>query len=566
MDMNFKDDVSIVLAGQAGQGIETIEAVLTRILKFSGYNVFATKEYMSRVRLGQNSTEIRISSKKVASYVHRIDVLVPLDVSSLLRLKERVTGTTVVLCDAGICIDAGNHVEAPVSAIATEIGNKIFTNTVAIGLICGLFGIDINVAERYIKKEFSDKKEDIVNKNTIAVRKGHELGSTLVKDGRIGIHVSPDSKVSGDILVNGAEAIALGAVAGGCNFIGSYPMSPSTAVLISLAEKSRTFDIIAEQAEDEIAAINMAIGAWYAGARAMVTTSGGGFALMTEGISLSGMVETPVVVHVAQRPGPATGLPTRTEQGDLDLVLHAGHGAFPRIILAPGTIEDGFFLTQAAFNLADKYQVPVFILSDQYYVDSYYNLPPFALEKVKVEHHVVRTTKDYKRYAVNSSGISPRGIPGHGDGLVFVDSDEHDEDGHITEDATTRKAMVDKRLRKLDDAAADMVPPVFSGGDGYSTLLVSWGSTFHAVQEAIKVLQDPSIAHLHFTQVYPLHPSTAGYLKSARKTVAIEGNATAQLARLIKVELGITIDEHVLKYTGEPFSVEELAGRIKEVA
>nr|MDO8119557.1 2-oxoacid:acceptor oxidoreductase family protein [Candidatus Sigynarchaeota archaeon] len=294
MSINFKDDVSIVLAGQAGQGIETIEAVLTRILKSSGYNVFATKEYMSRVRLGQNSTEIRISSRKVACYVHRIDILVPLDESSLLRLKGRVSPTTVVLCDAGICIDAGTHVDVPVSAIATEIGNKLFTNTVAIGLICGLFRIDIDSAVHYIKKEFIDKKEDIVNKNVTAVRKGHELGSALVNEGKIAIRVLPNKNVSGDILVNGAEAIALGAVAGGCNFIGSYPMSPSTAVLVSLAEKSRTFDIIAEQAEDEIAAINMAIGAWYAGARAMVTTSGGGFALMTEGISLSGMVETPV--------------------------------------------------------------------------------------------------------------------------------------------------------------------------------------------------------------------------------------------------------------------------------
>jgi len=215
----------------------------------------------------------------------------------------------------------------------------------------------------------------------------------------------------------------LGAIAGGCSFISTYPMSPSTGVWIFLTQHSKEFDIITDQSEDEISAINMAIGAWYAGARGMVATSGGGFALMVEGLSLASMIETPVVIHLGQRPGPATGLPTRTEQADLEFVLHAGHGEFPRIILTPGTMEDAFNLSQRAFDLADKYQVPVFILTDQYFLDSYYNLPSLNLSDIRNQSHVVKTNKEYKRYQLTENGISPRGIPGYGEGLVSVDSD-----------------------------------------------------------------------------------------------------------------------------------------------
>ena len=231
-----------------------------------------------------------------------------------------------------------------------------------------------------------------------------------------------------ELLLSGSDAISLGALAGGCDYVCGYPMSPSTSVLEKMAAYAKKFDIIVEQVEDEIGVVNMALGAWYAGARALVTTSGGGFALMCEGISLGGMIESPLVLHLAQRPGPATGLPTRTEQGDLDMVLYAGHGDFPRIILAPGTLADGFTLTQKAFNLSAKYQVPVFILTDQFFVDSRYNTPVFDTGDLKVEKHIVKTDKDYKRFSLTKNGISPRGIPGYGSGNVCADSDEHDEE------------------------------------------------------------------------------------------------------------------------------------------
>ncbi len=559
------DDISLVLAGQAGQGIETIESVLVRILKHACYNVFATKEYMSRVRLGANSTEIRISfKKKVNCYIDRIDLLVPLEKQSMARLASRIGASTIVACDADVYAGSGTHVLVPISAMADEAGGKILTSTVAVGLVSGLLGIERDIAEEHVKREFADKKADIIQKNIIALQKGIDAGMGLVGSGKVKLSMKTDACVADDILVNGAEAIALGAIAGGCNFIGSYPMSPSTAVLSSLAEKSRIFDIIAEQAEDEIAAINMAIGAWYAGGRAMVTTSGGGFDLMCEGVSLAGMVESPVVIHIGQRPGPATGLPTRTEQGDLNLALYAGHGEFPRIILAPGTIEDGFFLSQKAFNLAAKYQVPVFILSDQYYIDSYYNIAPFNLDDVKVDSHVVKTSKAYKRYAIMPSGISPRGIPGNGDGFVLVDSDEHDEDGHITEDFAVRTMMVDKRLRKLEALGDDAIRPRFTGAANYKALVIGWGSTSNAIDEAISVIGNPAIGHLHMLQVYPLPPATRKYLEQAKRLVLVEQSPSAQLAQLIKLQLGVDIKRKILKYSGEPFHVEELAKRIKK--
>ncbi len=559
------DDISLVLAGQAGQGIETIESVLVRIMKHACFNVFATKEYMSRVRLGANSTEIRISfKKKVNCYVDRIDLIVPLEKQSLARLAPRISTSTIVVCDTEVYAGRGMHVLVPISAMADEAGGKILTSTVAVGIVSGVLNIERGIVEEHVKREFADKKADIIQKNLVALAKGIDAGKALVDSGKVKLAMKTDACVADDILVNGAEAIALGAIAGGCNFIGSYPMSPSTAVLSSLAEKSQIFDIIVEQAEDEIAAINMALGAWYAGGRAMVTTSGGGFDLMCEGVSLAGMVESPVVIHIGQRPGPATSLPTRTEQGDLNLALHAGHGEFPRIILAPGTIDDGFFLAQKAFNLAAKYQVPVFILSDQYYVDSYYNNPPFKLDSVRVESHVVKTTKNYKRYAITPSGISPRGIPGNGDGFVLVDSDEHDEDGHITEDFSVRTAMVDKRMRKLETMGDDAIRPRFSGASNYKALVIGWGSTSNAIDEALSAIGDPTIAHLHLLQVHPLPPAARNFLEQAKRLILVEQSPSAQLAQLVKLQLGIDIPRKILKYSGEPFNVEELATRIKK--
>lgn len=285
---------------------------------------------------------------------------------------------------------------------------------------------------------------------------------------------------------------------------------------------------------------------------------------MTEGVSLSGMIETPVVVHIAQRPGPATGLPTRTEQADLELALYAGHGEFPRIIFAPGTLQDAFFLTQNAFNLADKYQIPVFILTDQYFMDSFTNIPPFDLDGIESKRHIVKTKKDYKRYMLTEDGISPRGIPGFGDGLVGVDSDEHDEESHITEDLELRTRMVDKRLKKMDLILSEIVPPKFLGSEDYEILLVGWGSTYHVLKEALVEFNSEDIALLHFNQVYPLHTGTIDFIEKAKRTIFIENNATSQFGKLIKLNTGYSTGESLLKYNGLPFTVEDIVEDLKK--
>ncbi|NPE08695.1 MAG: 2-oxoacid:acceptor oxidoreductase subunit alpha, partial [Asgard group archaeon] len=290
------------------------------------------------------------------------------------------------------------------------------------------------------------------------------------------------------------------------------------------------------------------------------------FALMSEGISLSGMIETPIVIHIAQRPGPATGLPTRTEQGDLELALYSGHGDFPRIILAPGKLKDAFYITQEAFNLAEKFQVPVIILTDQFFVDLYYNIPSLDLSNVSIDKHIIKTEEGYQRYKLTKNGISPRGIPGFGDGLVRADSDEHDEDGFITEDLdNTRVKMVEKRLKKLEEVKKNVIPPDLIGGKDYDTLVIGWGSTCNAITEALTSFGDKNISFLHFKQVYPLHEKTKEYLEKAKKLIIVENNVTSQFGKLIKIYAGLEIENKILKFTGMPFSVEELTEKIKQV-
>jgi 2-oxoglutarate ferredoxin oxidoreductase subunit alpha len=554
-------DISIVLGGEAGQGIQTIEQLLTRILKLAGYHIYATKEYMSRVRGGTNSISIRVASSPVQAPVKRIDLLIPLDKDVIPHLQDRISEETVIVGDGNVLSTDRQLVDIPFSSMAKALGNEMYANTVALGTVLGLLQTEQQVMEKYLGERFADKGTEVVEKNIEAARQGYGKGLDLRQKGTVGFSPIKRSEISNEIMVNGSEAIAMGAIAGGCQCITSYPMTPGTGVITFMAQHMHDFDLLVEQAEDEIAAINMALGAWYAGSRAMVTTSGGGFALMTEGISLAGMLELPVVIHLAQRPGPATGLPTRTEQGDLELALYAGHGEFPRIILAPESLDSAFYLTQQSFNMADKFQVPIIILSDQYLVDTYYNTPAFDVSGLTVETFVVETTEEYQRYQLTEDGISPRGIPG-GKGLVCVDSDEHDEAGHITENVELRTKMVDKRLKKLEKIKADIVAPHWVGPQDCTTLLLSWGSTNLIVSEALACMARKDIAALTFTQVYPLPEDVSQYLQRAEQTIIIENNATSQFGKLILRETGHRIDHAILKYNGLSFTVEELIDEI----
>ncbi|MBD3407496.1 MAG: 2-oxoacid:acceptor oxidoreductase subunit alpha [Candidatus Lokiarchaeota archaeon] len=561
-------DASIVLAGAAGQGIETVAGMLSSILKQSGYYVFVTREFMSRIRGGTNSLQLRVADTRVGAYSHNTHIAIPLNESALPHLKkyDRIQDFTIIIGEGKFLDRVENHDKEKVISmgftdIAKEIGNKIYSNTVAAGLIAAFFEVDDALAIDYLKERFSDKGEDVIQKNIEAYQKGQEEGTKLAEQKIIKFNIARNDQATSELLLSGTDAVALGAIAGGCNFIASYPMSPSTGVLTFLANQSQEFGIFVDQTEDEISAINKGLGAWYAGARAMVTTSGGGFALMTEGLSLAGMMESPMVIHLAQRPGPATGLPTRTGQEDLMHALNAAHGEFPRIIFAPGTPEDAFYLAQGAFNLASKFQVPVIILTDQFLVDSSGNSPKLLVEDIQVVRHIVKTDSEYKRYKLTEDGISPRGIPSYGEGIVMADSDEHDENGHITEDLHLREKMVEKRVKKkyalIKDAS---LPPIIDGPETYSKLVIVWGSNYFVAKEAVEKLGRNDVAVAYFRQVYPISDKTRNLFKDIEQICIIENNATGQFARLLHSEVDVRIPEEglFLKYNGLPFAVEEV--------
>lgn len=557
--------LTIVLSGQAGQGLQTIESLLDKAIQQS-YHVFSTKEVMSRVRGGNNTIEIRISSEKVYAYKHTIDMLFLLNNHSFYRLEERINRDTVIFGESSFITEdelsssGANFQELNLTQLAKEAGSVLFSNTVLFGFISGLLSLDLPTCSKLIKERFKSKAEKIINNNIVALENGFALGAGYTNKPSL----NTNTQVKDYKLLNGHQAISIGAIAGGVNYISSYPMSPGTGVLEYLADKGQDFDILVEQAEDEIAAITMTIGAWYAGARALTTTSGGGFALMEEAVSLSGITETPAVIHIAQRPGPGTGLPTRTEQADLNLAVYSGHGEFPRIVLAPGSLEDGILLGQRAFHLAAKYQVPVFILSDQYYLDSKTTVAPLKLSDKYLEPFIVESDDDYLRYKLTDDNISPRAIPGFGTGLVKCDSDEHDERGSITEDFNVRVLMNDKRLNKEALSLEDYVEAELIGPKDYDKLVIGWGSTYGVLKEATQSSSE-KVAFLHLKQVYPLSDDIKELIDQADTTVLFENNATGQLANLIKLKLDRSVTHQVLKYNGMPFTIEEVDAKLKEV-
>ncbi|MDO9591668.1 MAG: 2-oxoacid:acceptor oxidoreductase subunit alpha, partial [Erysipelotrichaceae bacterium] len=444
------------------------------------------------------------------------------------------------------------------SVLAKKAGSKLYANTILFGYIAGMLDLSQSHGHNLIATRFESRGEKVIQDNINAYDVGYELGLPF----KVKIQIKKRTDNKSYVIMDGNKSLGIGALAGGVNYIASYPMSPGTSLLSYLSSKGEEFGVLAEQAEDEIAALNMTIGAWYAGARGIVTTSGGGFALMTEAVSLAGITENPAVIHVAQRPGPATGLPTRTEQGDLNLVVYAGHGEFPRIVLAPGKTEDGILLAQKSFWLADKYQVPVFILSDQYWLESMSQMEPFELSDKYLETFTVTTEKGYKRYNWDTT-ISPRGIPGFGEGFVKADSDEHDEEGQITEDFDVRVRMHEKRLAKRELLLEDYIEPEFLGNKESKNLLVGWGSTYGVLKELVEST-DLDVSFMYVKQPFPLPLSLKEHFEG-KNVIVIENNATGQFANILRLELDVKIDHRILKYNGEPFHIEEVEAKVKEV-
>jgi 2-oxoglutarate/2-oxoacid ferredoxin oxidoreductase subunit alpha len=552
---------NLLIGGAAGQGMDTLAAILERLLLRKGLEVFTIRDYMSRVRGGHNFIQVRFGSEKLASHWDELDGIIALNQETAELHETRLKKGGFIICDEEMIAKDERYVQVPLKTIAKNAGNPKTSGSAALGVLLKLLGMDLEHVEDVLRLTF--EKDDIAAVNYRALIEGYGLQSS-----RMALQI-----VNGNdnILINGNEAIALGALAAGCKFYSAYPMTPSTSIMNYLALKMRQAEIIVEQAEDEIAAINMAIGASYAGVRAMTGTSGGGFCLMVEALGLSGMMELPLVVANIQRPGPATGLPTRTEQSDLKFVISASHGEFPRMVIALRNPEDAFYQTARAFNLADKYQLPVILLGDQYLADYTTTLKPFDFSRVAIERHLADENtvneQSYLRYEVTQNGISPRIIPGSVPGkTVLMDSDEHDETGHITESGEVRAAMHDKRMKKLELLAQEIQEPEFAGDEEFDTLLLAWGSLEGPVTEAVNLLNREGgkrYGALIFGDVWPLPQKALSQLApKARNILNVEQNATGQLASLIMEQTGIRCTGSILKYDGRPISSQEIYNKL----
>lgn len=564
-------DYSIKIGGEAGQGIQTVGETLSRLFARAGYYVFTHQDYESRIRGGHNFYQIRISDKPITASRTPIDILVALDRESIVQHERELSPTGHVLYDSSYIkekYEKANFLDVPLFELAVKHGgSKIMANTVAVGAVVGMLGMKPDIMYELIKKTFKKKGSEVIEANLRA----SEAGYNFAREKCLTCSFMVSGFESPKMLITGNEAIGAGACASGLKFYSAYPMTPSTGILNFVADKAREFGIVVEQAEDEIAAINMALGASFAGVRAMTGTSGGGFALMVEGLSLAAMTETPLVIALAQRPGPATGLPTRTEQADLFFALFAGHGEFPRVLFAPGSPEEAFLLTNKAFDLAEKYQITVIILTEQYLADSQWTYSGFNLSGLKYTDYRIRGNQfkafeSYKRHAFTETGVSPLGVPGDSEHLVVTDSDEHDEEGHIIEDAETRIKMVEKRLfRKMPLIRAEIEPPKLYGAKEPEVMLICWGSTYGIVKEVVDELSDKfKMAMLHFSEIYPFSNdlSWVEIVEKAKIAINIEQNATSQFARLIRMETGLELKNHINRFDGRPFTVDELKERV----
>ena len=560
-------DITIKIGGEAGQGIQTVGHLLALVCQEAGLYIMAINDFESRIRGGHNFFQIRICNKPVHAPHHKVHLLVALNQSTYDLHKKELDSDGLVVMDQKEEPVEKNILPVPFGDLAKEAGGRIFLNTVAAGVCLGLLGAPIKLCNNVLARQFAGKGPHVLKKNYHAA----ELGYQAVKDVSFKWRFKWKPASSKGSLIDGSKAVALGALAGDCRLAAFYPMSPATGIMTHLSSFSDRFPLVVEQAEDEIAAVNMIIGAAFAGARAMTSTSGGGFCLMTEGLGLAAITETPIVIVNAQRPGPATGLPTRTAQGDLQFVIRASQDDFPRFVFAPGTPNDAFEITSRAFHLSEKYQVPSIILMDQYLADSLFIAEkeltaPEYVERFIVQDNDIKNPTEYKRFAVTANGVSPRALPCAGEALVVISSDEHREDGHISEEIDDRISMVDKRNAKVPDMIKEMNPPT-GYHDESEILLVGWGSTKGAIKEAVDRLrkEGTDIGCLNFVDLWPF-PS--GKVKAAldkgKRFFMVEQNSTAQLGHLIKEQTGLVHSGAILKYDGRPVYPNEIVERFKQ--
>ncbi|MFC1630008.1 2-oxoacid:acceptor oxidoreductase subunit alpha [Patescibacteria group bacterium] len=566
------------IGGEAGYGIASSGLVFAKACQRSGYFVCDLNEYPSLVRGGHNVYMLRASKEKIFSCVKKVDFLVALNENAVTFHQKELSKDSFILLNTDKVKDIKISTKAkvckiPLATIAKKSGGKeVMANTVALGATFYLLNGDFQVLSLAIKEVFSAKKE-IGNLNIKAAKAGFDFTKdNFEKSKKFTLEKRPKKKT---LLLSGNDALCLGAVKAGCKLFVAYPMTPISPMITYLAAKGPEAGLMYKQPEDEISGINMAIGASLAGVRTMTATSGGGFCLMSEGYGLAGMTETPLVIIEGQRPGPATGLPTWGGQGDLRFLLHAAQDDFPRIIVAPGDPTECFWLIAKAFNLADKYQTPVVVITDKHLGESHLWTDPIDASKIKIERGKLLSSKDqpknYKRYQVTESGISPRVIPGMKGTVFLSNSDEHSEDGFSNEESENRIAQVGKRARKLKTCKKEIPNPKIHGDKKAKITLVGWGSSKGPILEAQKILLEEKIP-TQFLQLDFINPMKESFLTKffdktkEEKTIMIEQNSTAQCAGLIRENIGFKIKNRLLKYDGRPFYPTEIVEKVKKIA
>jgi 2-oxoglutarate ferredoxin oxidoreductase subunit alpha len=589
MNAISEPDVIIGIGGAAGDGVASAGNTLALSVARQGLAVSAYNSYQSVIRGGHSWLRLRISAEKPLNHGDQIDVLIALNQDTLDRhLQEMVAGGVALYNAAKFRPsyeppDGVQLCALPVPELTPSYKElPVMQNTVAVGAVIRLMGLDFAGLESVLDSTFA-KKPHVVKVNVDAARAGYEYAAAHFRPLATQLRQTDQQWA----LVTGNELMAMGAAFAGCKFYCAYPMSPATHILEWFAAHGKELGVCVRQVEDEISVINMTIGASHMGARGMCATSGGGFALMTEAVGLAGMIETPVVVVNVMRAGPSTGVPTKTEQGDLTQALGASQGDFPRVIIAPVSIPDCFATPALAFNIADRYQCPVIILSDLLLGESNETVDPALLDvDVEIDRGELITTNSgpgarglgtgdgepYLRFKDTPSGISPRAVPGVPGHLYVAASDEHDEDGvllsDVYADTVRRKKIADKRARKMAAVIAELPAPLFNGPADAEVTLVGWGSTWGVLTEAVERLNREGISanHLHIKSLVPLHTAEiSGILEKSHRIVIVENNQSGQFARHLRAETGIAAHGHIRKYDGEPFEPKHIVAGVREI-
>ena len=570
------DDFTWMIGGEAGFGIMTTGLTFSKIATRSGYHIFDYVEYPSLIRGGHNAYEVHVADREIRHLAPVINILVCLNKETFNKHKDRLSPESYVVFDPDDFTPEGNFkkISVPIKKTLTDLkGQAVMKNMIALSASLAVAGGDLALLTDMIEKEFARKGEEVVTFN----KKFAEIGYSHVKTSYPDVKswLTKTQNPTPQLVLTGNDAFSLSSIVADSRFYSAYPMTPSSSVLTTLAAWADRTGMVVRHAEDEISVINTALGASWAGVRSAVGTSGGGFALMVETVSLSGVTEIPIVIFLSQRPGPATGMPTWTEQGDLLFAVHAGHGEFPKIVLAPGTVEEMIELAARAFNLADVYQTPVIVMSDMYLSEGHKSVSKKFIDDFIAGYKVNRgKTIDkvdgdkYLRYQLTEDGISPRlipGVPGH---FYQANSYEHLEDGHSTEEAAPRVAQVDKRAKKLKTyLERDFKSPEISGDQTSAEIIfVSWGSNKGAILEAQRQLKEKGrqSAFIHFSYVYPLaREKITALFRKDKNYVLVENNSTGQFGTLLRSETGIEINKKIFRYDGRPITAEYIISNLK---